>query len=67
MWVCEEHVKVGVSILKSPHIRGNENKLKLKCLYCENEATYELYYFKVSNINARRESDERYCLYESST
>ncbi len=43
--VCSDHVKDGIELLHAPHIKRND--MKSPCRFCHNEASFEIYYFKV--------------------
>lgn len=45
IFVCKNHVKLILEILKSPHI--SPVNIHTKCYFCEEISTYQAYYYDV--------------------
>lgn len=43
--VCKKHIKSGIRCLNIPHIaKIEDNKFQGRCVFCNNSATYKLFY-----------------------
>ncbi|KAF0817654.1 hypothetical protein KIS4809_3471 [Bacillus sp. ZZV12-4809] len=45
LFVCKNHVKHAVNMLKTPHV--SYNSIYIKCLFCNAESLYKIFYYDI--------------------